>query len=145
MYCSEIFAGNNKPDSIVFSASLVQAMEEPDSVWVSFIQFCFVCVDRTKLARFKLFGNRCSCPTVSFPHQRVCMNEGSAGETVFEQGFGSPPTVVFILYSTAGIASFLCTVAGTWCSKGPDLSNCTSHWVTQVAQKVKQECVSYKI
>lgn len=40
---------------------------------------------------------------------------------------------------TAGIASFLCTVAGTWCSKGPDLSNCTSHWVTQVAQKVKTE------
>lgn len=43
----------------------------------------------------------------------------------------------------AGIASFLCTVAGTWCSKGPDLSNCTSHWVTQVAQKVNVECVNY--
>ncbi|KAF3699417.1 Adhesion G protein-coupled receptor L2 [Channa argus] len=26
---------------------------------------------------------------------------------------------------------------GTWCSKGPDLSNCTSHWVTQVAQKIR--------
>uniref|UniRef100_A0A8C4IMZ7 Latrophilin-2 n=1 Tax=Dicentrarchus labrax TaxID=13489 RepID=A0A8C4IMZ7_DICLA len=38
---------------------------------------------------------------------------------------------------TRGIASFLCTVAGTWCSKGPDLSNCTSHWVTQVAQKIR--------
>lgn len=25
------------------------------------------------------------------------MNEGSAGETVFEQGFGLPPTVVLIL------------------------------------------------
>lgn len=38
----------------------------------------------------------------------------------------------------AGIASFLCSAAGSWCSKGPDLSNCTSHWVTQVAQKVKR-------
>ncbi|XP_061653291.1 adhesion G protein-coupled receptor L2-like isoform X3 [Phyllopteryx taeniolatus] len=38
---------------------------------------------------------------------------------------------------TRGIASFLCTVAGSWCSKGPDLSNCTSHWVTQVAQKIR--------
>ncbi|XP_039671753.1 adhesion G protein-coupled receptor L2-like isoform X7 [Perca fluviatilis] len=38
---------------------------------------------------------------------------------------------------TRGIASFLCTVTGTWCSKGPDLSNCTSHWVTQVAQKIR--------
>ncbi|XP_071379757.1 adhesion G protein-coupled receptor L2-like [Centroberyx affinis] len=38
---------------------------------------------------------------------------------------------------TKGIASFLCTMAGTWCSKGPDLSNCTSHWVTQVAQKIR--------
>uniref|UniRef100_A0AAQ4PRT8 Uncharacterized protein n=1 Tax=Gasterosteus aculeatus aculeatus TaxID=481459 RepID=A0AAQ4PRT8_GASAC len=39
---------------------------------------------------------------------------------------------------TRGIASFLCSAAGSWCSKGPDLSNCTSHWVTQVAQKVKR-------
>ncbi|KAM8838278.1 adhesion G protein-coupled receptor L2b.1 isoform 3-T3 [Synchiropus picturatus] len=38
---------------------------------------------------------------------------------------------------TRGIASFLCTVSGSWCSKGPDLSNCTSHWVTQVAQKIR--------
>uniref|UniRef100_A0A3Q1HQ29 Uncharacterized protein n=1 Tax=Anabas testudineus TaxID=64144 RepID=A0A3Q1HQ29_ANATE len=38
---------------------------------------------------------------------------------------------------TRGIASFLCTVTGSWCSKGPDLSNCTSHWVTQVAQKIR--------
>uniref|UniRef100_A0A672I2I6 Adhesion G protein-coupled receptor L2-like n=1 Tax=Salarias fasciatus TaxID=181472 RepID=A0A672I2I6_SALFA len=38
---------------------------------------------------------------------------------------------------TRGVASFLCTVAGTWCSRGPDLSNCTSHWVTQVAQKIR--------
>ncbi|XP_038159793.1 adhesion G protein-coupled receptor L2-like isoform X10 [Cyprinodon tularosa] len=38
---------------------------------------------------------------------------------------------------TRGTATFLCTVMGTWCSKGPDLSNCTSHWVTQVAQKIR--------
>ncbi|KAM9719209.1 adhesion G protein-coupled receptor L2b.1 isoform 4-T6 [Menidia menidia] len=38
---------------------------------------------------------------------------------------------------TRGIATFLCTMAGSWCSKGPDLSNCTSHWVTQVAQKIR--------
>ncbi|XP_061835301.1 adhesion G protein-coupled receptor L2-like isoform X3 [Nerophis lumbriciformis] len=38
---------------------------------------------------------------------------------------------------TRGVASFLCTVEGTWCSKGPDLSNCTSHWVTEVAQKIR--------
>ncbi|CAB1317378.1 unnamed protein product, partial [Coregonus sp. 'balchen'] len=36
------------------------------------------------------------------------------------------------------IASYLCTVAGgTWNPKGPDLSNCTSHWVSQVAQKIR--------
>ncbi|XP_036452341.1 adhesion G protein-coupled receptor L2-like isoform X2 [Colossoma macropomum] len=39
---------------------------------------------------------------------------------------------------TKGIASFLCTAtSGTWNPKGPDLSNCTSHWVTQVAQKIR--------
>ncbi|XP_058250867.1 adhesion G protein-coupled receptor L2-like isoform X2 [Hemibagrus wyckioides] len=39
---------------------------------------------------------------------------------------------------TRGIASYLCTaVSGTWNPKGPDLSNCTSHWVTQVAQKIR--------
>ncbi|XP_042573670.1 adhesion G protein-coupled receptor L2-like isoform X7 [Cyprinus carpio] len=39
---------------------------------------------------------------------------------------------------TRGIALFLCTSAdGIWSPKGPDLSNCTSHWVTQVAQKIR--------
>ncbi|CAI9534620.1 unnamed protein product [Staurois parvus] len=39
---------------------------------------------------------------------------------------------------TRGIASFLCmpTVA-IWNPRGPDLSNCTSPWVNQVAQKIK--------
>ncbi|MEQ2203881.1 Adhesion G protein-coupled receptor L2, partial [Xenoophorus captivus] len=41
------------------------------------------------------------------------------------------------LCAAAGTATFLCNMMGTWCSKGPDLSNCTSHWVTQVAQKIR--------
>lgn len=46
-----------------------------------------------------------------------------------------------LLCVSPGIASYLCTVAGgTWNPKGPDLSNCTSHWVAQVAQKVGQHC-----
>ncbi|KAL1022901.1 hypothetical protein UPYG_G00033940 [Umbra pygmaea] len=39
---------------------------------------------------------------------------------------------------TRGTASYLCAVTtGTWYQKGPDLSNCTSHWVNQVAQKIR--------
>lgn len=38
---------------------------------------------------------------------------------------------------TRGTASHLCMLStGTWNPKGPDLSNCTSHWVNQLAQKV---------
>ncbi|KAB0397912.1 hypothetical protein E2I00_014534, partial [Balaenoptera physalus] len=37
-----------------------------------------------------------------------------------------------------GIASFQCLPAlGLWNPRGPDLSNCTSPWVNQVAQKIK--------
>ncbi|XP_037020067.2 adhesion G protein-coupled receptor L2 isoform X3 [Artibeus jamaicensis] len=37
-----------------------------------------------------------------------------------------------------GTASYLCMVStGTWNPKGPDLSNCTSHWVNQLAQKIR--------
>uniref|UniRef100_A0A1A8UZ09 Latrophilin 1 n=1 Tax=Nothobranchius furzeri TaxID=105023 RepID=A0A1A8UZ09_NOTFU len=37
-----------------------------------------------------------------------------------------------------GIASFQCLADEvTWNSRGPDLSNCTSPWVNQVAQKIK--------
>lgn len=43
-----------------------------------------------------------------------------------------------VLFS--GTASYLCVLyTGAWHPKGPDLSNCTSHWVNQVAQKV---CIS---
>ncbi|XP_059504135.1 adhesion G protein-coupled receptor L2 isoform X9 [Stegostoma tigrinum] len=39
---------------------------------------------------------------------------------------------------TRGTASYLCMVStGMWNPKGPDLSNCTSHWVNQVAQKIR--------
>ncbi|XP_073767727.1 adhesion G protein-coupled receptor L2b.1 isoform X1 [Danio rerio] len=38
---------------------------------------------------------------------------------------------------TRGIALFLCLTGGVWNPKGPDLSNCTSHWVAQVAQKIR--------
>ncbi|XP_061859919.1 adhesion G protein-coupled receptor L2 isoform X1 [Colius striatus] len=39
---------------------------------------------------------------------------------------------------TRGTASYLCMVlTGTWNPKGPDLSNCTSHWVNQLAQKIR--------
>uniref|UniRef100_A0A452J6Q6 Uncharacterized protein n=1 Tax=Gopherus agassizii TaxID=38772 RepID=A0A452J6Q6_9SAUR len=39
---------------------------------------------------------------------------------------------------TRGIASFQCLPAlGIWNPRGPDLSNCTSPWVNQVAQKIK--------
>ncbi|XP_041266468.1 adhesion G protein-coupled receptor L1-like, partial [Onychostruthus taczanowskii] len=37
-----------------------------------------------------------------------------------------------------GIASFQCLLGlGVWNPRGPDLSNCTSPWVNQVAQKIK--------
>ncbi|ETE73569.1 Latrophilin-2, partial [Ophiophagus hannah] len=39
---------------------------------------------------------------------------------------------------TRGIASFQCLATlGIWNPRGPDLSNCTSPWVNQVAQKIK--------
>ncbi|XP_069837591.1 adhesion G protein-coupled receptor L2 isoform X3 [Dendropsophus ebraccatus] len=39
---------------------------------------------------------------------------------------------------TRGTASYLCLITtGTWNERGPDLSNCTSHWVNQLAQKIR--------
>ncbi|XP_041446254.1 adhesion G protein-coupled receptor L2 isoform X21 [Xenopus laevis] len=39
---------------------------------------------------------------------------------------------------TRGISSYLCLIStGTWSLRGPDLSNCTSHWVNQLAQKIR--------
>lgn len=56
--------------------------------------------------------------------------------------------LLFLVSPHTGIASYLCTaVSGTWNPKGPDLSNCTSHWVTQVAQKVSirfKQCFKIK-
>lgn len=42
---------------------------------------------------------------------------------------------------SAGIASYQCMQSPVgWSSRGPDLSNCTSPWVSQIAQKVCQKC-----
>lgn len=42
---------------------------------------------------------------------------------------------------SAGIASYECmTSPVSWSSRGPDLSNCTSPWVSQIAQKVSYIC-----
>ncbi|XP_039607042.1 adhesion G protein-coupled receptor L3 isoform X10 [Polypterus senegalus] len=38
---------------------------------------------------------------------------------------------------TIGVASYVCLTDGHWDSKGPDVSNCTSPWVNQIAQKLK--------
>uniref|UniRef100_A0A3B4AAY6 Uncharacterized protein n=1 Tax=Periophthalmus magnuspinnatus TaxID=409849 RepID=A0A3B4AAY6_9GOBI len=39
---------------------------------------------------------------------------------------------------TRGTASYLCVLStGAWHPRGPDLSNCTSHWVNQIAQKIR--------
>lgn len=52
-------------------------------------------------------------------------------------------TQLYFLVFLPGTASYLCVLAnGTWHPKGPDLSNCTSHWVNQVAQKVCAGSVS---
>ncbi|NWI47333.1 AGRL1 protein, partial [Picathartes gymnocephalus] len=41
-------------------------------------------------------------------------------------------------FGPPGIASFQCLLGlGVWNPRGPDLSNCTSPWVNQVAQKIK--------
>lgn len=45
--------------------------------------------------------------------------------------------VLALLSVFAGIASYQCTLAPVgWNSGGPDLSNCTSPWVSQISQKV---------
>lgn len=50
----------------------------------------------------------------------------------------SPVLFFFSLCSTPGIASFQCMADQVmWNPRGPDLSNCTSPWVNQVAQKVR--------
>ncbi|KAG8555291.1 hypothetical protein GDO81_017657 [Engystomops pustulosus] len=39
---------------------------------------------------------------------------------------------------TRGTATYLCLITtGTWNERGPDLSNCTSHWVNQLASKIR--------
>ncbi|KAG9343189.1 hypothetical protein JZ751_014168 [Albula glossodonta] len=53
-------------------------------------------------------------------------------------GSGSLPERFCEPVMKRGTASYLCVLStGTWNQKGPDLSNCTSHWVNQVAQKIR--------
>ncbi|XP_018609117.1 adhesion G protein-coupled receptor L2-like isoform X3 [Scleropages formosus] len=74
----------------------------------------------------------------SFPlPERFC-------ESTVKRGISWPQTQRGILLErpcpkgTRGTASYLCVLStGTWNPKGPDLSNCTSHWVNQVAQKIR--------
>ncbi|XP_069497718.1 adhesion G protein-coupled receptor L2 isoform X4 [Ambystoma mexicanum] len=61
-----------------------------------------------------------------------------------ERGINWPQTQRGILVErpcprgTRGTASYLCMMStGTWNSRGPDLSNCTSHWVNQLTQKIR--------
>ncbi|XP_063075605.1 adhesion G protein-coupled receptor L2-like isoform X2 [Engraulis encrasicolus] len=65
-------------------------------------------------------------------------------EGTFRRGIGWPQTHRGVNVErpcpkgTKGIASYLCSATtGAWNPRGPDLSNCTSHWVTQVAQKIR--------
>ena len=56
-----------------------------------------------------------------------------------------PPLLLCLLSlcSSPGIASFQCLAEQvTWNPRGPDLSNCTSPWVNQVAQKVRPGAVA---
>lgn len=116
-------------------------LHRPWQLFTKLFQTCFFFKADIKipLSLSDHLKNSCCCGTFSILHRRFCINEWSAGDIVSEQGFGFSPNVgFFFLCAAAGTATFLCTVMGTWCSKGPDLSNCTSHWVTQVAQKVKR-------
>ena len=94
----------------------------------------------TKLASFQIVWKWLFLP--QFPAAESVWMKDQQEELCLSKVLASLQ-LLCLFCGTAGIASFLCTVAGTWCSKGPDLSNCTSHWVTQVAQKVKRGCVNY--
>lgn len=87
----------------------------------------------------KSFRNCCCCQTFGFLRQEFLYEWRPQQEKRFPSMALASLQLLCCVCGSAGIASFLCTVAGTWCSKGPDLSNCTSHWVTQVAQKVNRE------
>lgn len=133
-----MFTGNNKPESIVFSVICV-------GTWYSLsITLTFFCLCRLCTA-FRLSNSlEMVVPAeqlVSCARESVWMKDQQ--EKLYLSMALASLQLLCLFCGTAGIASFLCTVAGTWCSKGPDLSNCTSHWVTQVAQKVKRECVNY--
>lgn len=91
---------------------------------------CGLCHLRVTLLTVLRFMSGLPCSPHFSPHPFVS----------FPPAFASPPSLwppSLFLSVPAGIASFQCLPAlGLWNPRGPDLSNCTSPWVNQVAQKV---------
>lgn len=82
-----------------------------------------------------VFVNYCQLLTLAAFRIQHCLGVHCSWFPECMQKNGFNFTVVFT--SVVGTASYLCVVlTGTWNPKGPDLSNCTSHWVNQLAQKV---------
>lgn len=40
-------------------------------------------------------------------------------------------------FGTVGVATYTCSSEGVWSTKGPDLSNCSSPWISHIGQKLK--------
>ncbi|XP_077576026.1 adhesion G protein-coupled receptor L1b isoform X2 [Stigmatopora nigra] len=88
-------------------------------------------------------------PLTPRPPLRVPLAPGSPGqvggcEGRVARGVQWPPTLKGETVErpcpkgSLGIASYGCMISPvSWSSRGPDLSNCTSPWVSQIAQKIK--------
>lgn len=71
-------------------------------------------------------------------HSKVGMFKCLKYEPWEYEGLLQQAPLILMSFFWTGTASYLCVLStGTWNLKGPDLSNCTSHWVNQVAQKVR--------
>lgn len=87
--------------------------------------FCFAVqlLSTTSISVYSKFNTQSRIIIVDFPN--ACR----------KNGFNF--TVVFCICWQRNCIRQLCVLStGTWNPKGPDLSNCTSHWVNQLAQKV---------
>ncbi|CAG06092.1 unnamed protein product [Tetraodon nigroviridis] len=88
-------------------------------------------------------------PLTPRPPLRVPLDPGGSGqvggcEGRVARGVQWPPTLMGETVErpcpkgSLGIASYQCMQSPVgWSSRGPDLSNCTSPWVSQIAQKIK--------
>ncbi|XP_028998492.1 adhesion G protein-coupled receptor L1-like isoform X1 [Betta splendens] len=88
-------------------------------------------------------------PLTPRPPLRVPLAPGGPGqvggcEGRVARGVQWPPTLKGEIVErpcpkgSLGIASYQCVLSPVgWSSRGPDLSNCTSPWVSQIAQKIK--------